>query len=133
MSDGQLTITDLALLSPAFNQASLDYEAMLEQGKISLQTQLEKSSTTDQIDVANLPESDPIVKLLQVLAYRELHIRQRISEAKRACSLASATGEDLKNIVVYSKNYCLTFPSDCCIHLIKVGQVLLKQLIMFLK
>lgn len=40
-------------------------------------------------------ESEPMVKLLQVAAYRELHLIGRINDATRANILASATGNDL--------------------------------------
>lgn len=40
-------------------------------------------------------ESEPIVKLLQIAAYRELHLIARINDATRANILASATGNDL--------------------------------------
>lgn len=40
-------------------------------------------------------ESEPIVKLLQIAAYRELHLIGRINDATRANILASATGNDL--------------------------------------
>lgn len=48
---------------------------------------------------ANL-ESDPIVKLLQTCAYRELVIRQRVNEAAKAVMLAYATGADLDHLGV---------------------------------
>lgn len=40
-------------------------------------------------------ESEPIVKLLQIAAYREMHLIARINDATRANILASATGNDL--------------------------------------
>ena len=43
-------------------------------------------------------ESDPLVKLLEVAAYRELLLRQRINQAARANLLAFATGSDLDNL-----------------------------------
>lgn len=44
-------------------------------------------------------ESDPSAKLLQVAAYRELILRQRINEAGVANMLAYAADEDLDNLV----------------------------------
>jgi len=45
-----------------------------------------------------LSDSDPAMKLLQVCAYRELNLRQRINEATRANMIAYATGSDLDNL-----------------------------------
>jgi len=43
-------------------------------------------------------ESDPAIKVLQVAAYRELLLRQRINEAARAVMPAYAIGPDLDNL-----------------------------------
>lgn len=43
-------------------------------------------------------ESDPLVKLMEVAAYRELLLRQRINQAAKANLLAFATGSDLDNL-----------------------------------
>lgn len=40
-------------------------------------------------------ESDPIAKLLQVFAYREMHLVAQINDATRGNILASSTGNDL--------------------------------------
>jgi len=45
-----------------------------------------------------LIESDPAIKILQVTAYRELLLRQRINEAARAVMLAYATQHDLDQL-----------------------------------
>lgn len=45
-----------------------------------------------------LVESDPAYKVLEVAAYRELLIRQRINDAEKAVMLAYATGSDLDNL-----------------------------------
>lgn len=45
-----------------------------------------------------LVESDPAYKILQVAAYRELVIRQRVNDAARSLMLASAIGSDLDNL-----------------------------------
>ena len=47
---------------------------------------------------AALVESDPAYKILQVAAYRELILRQRINSAARAVMLAYATDADLDQI-----------------------------------
>lgn len=43
-------------------------------------------------------ESEPLVKLLQVYAYREIVLRQRINDAARSVMLAYAAGSDLDQI-----------------------------------
>lgn len=45
-----------------------------------------------------LVESDPAYKILQVCAYRELMLRQRVNDAARAVMLAYAVGADLDNL-----------------------------------
>ena len=47
---------------------------------------------------STLFESDPAMILLEVCAYRELLLRNRINEAAKATMLAYATGSDLENI-----------------------------------
>lgn len=45
-----------------------------------------------------LVESDPAFKILEVAAYRELLIRQRVNDAARAVMLAYSGGADLENL-----------------------------------
>ena len=45
-----------------------------------------------------LVESDPAFKILQVAAYRELLLRQRVNDAAKAVMLAFASGADLDHI-----------------------------------
>ncbi len=45
-----------------------------------------------------LVESDPAYKILEVAAYREMLIRQRVNDGARAVMLATATGADLENL-----------------------------------
>lgn len=45
-----------------------------------------------------LVESDPAYKILEVAAYRELLIRQRVNDGARAVMLATSTGADLENL-----------------------------------
>jgi phage-related baseplate assembly protein len=46
-------------------------------------------------------ESDPVVKLTQAFAYRELLLRQRVNEALRAAMIASSRGADLENLAAF--------------------------------
>ena len=43
-------------------------------------------------------ESDPVVKLIEAAAYREMLLRQRVNDAARAVMLAQATGSDLDQL-----------------------------------
>jgi phage-related baseplate assembly protein len=45
-----------------------------------------------------LLESDPAYKILEVAAYRELLLRQRVNDAARGVMLATAVGTDLDNL-----------------------------------
>lgn len=48
-----------------------------------------------------LLESDPAVKLMQVFAYRELILRQRVNDAFKATLLAFAAGGDLDHLAAF--------------------------------
>ncbi|WP_320169949.1 baseplate J/gp47 family protein [Maridesulfovibrio sp.] len=43
-------------------------------------------------------ESDPIQKLLETAAAREINLRQRVNDAARGCMVATACGADLDNL-----------------------------------
>jgi phage-related baseplate assembly protein len=83
---------DLSRLpAPAVVEA-LDYEAILAAMKADL------AARAPELAPALALESEPIVKLLEVCAYRELLIRARVNDAARAVMLATATGADLDNL-----------------------------------
>lgn len=65
----------------------LDYESILENMKADLIKRDPNFSA--------FLESDPLIKLLEVCAYREFILRHRINEAASANLLAFATGSDL--------------------------------------
>ncbi|WP_429118265.1 baseplate J/gp47 family protein [Aeromonas hydrophila] len=76
----------------------LDYEALLAERKayfVSLYPADQQASVTATLTL----ESEPITKLLQENAYRELILRQRINDAAVANMLAWAKGSDLDNLV----------------------------------
>ena len=50
---------------------------------------------------ATLLESDPAIILMQVIAYREMLLRNRINEAAKANMLAYAVGGDLDNLAAF--------------------------------
>lgn len=72
----------------------LDYETILAERKATL---ISLYPTEEQAAIARTLalESEPLVKLLEENAYREVMWRQRVNEAARANMLAYATGNDL--------------------------------------
>jgi len=87
---GSFTPVDLARLAPPSAVESLSFEAILAAMKADLVAR-DASFTA-------LVESDPAFKILQVCAFREVLLRQRVNEACRAVMLAFATGADLDHI-----------------------------------
>jgi phage-related baseplate assembly protein len=60
-----------------------------------------------------LVESDPAYKILEVAAYRELIIRQRVNDAARGVMLATATGTTLDNLAAnFNVSRLLITPAD---------------------
>jgi len=58
-------------------------------------------------------ESDPVVKLIELAAYREVILRGRVNDAARAVMLAYATGSDLDQIGAnYQVERLLIDPGD---------------------
>jgi len=60
-----------------------------------------------------LLESDPAYKILEVAAYRELLLRQRVNDAARAVMLATAVGTDLDHLAAnFNVSRLLVTPAD---------------------
>jgi len=76
----------------------LDYETLLAERKAYL-ISLYPADQQQAIAATLALESEPITKLLQENAYRELILRQRINDAAVANMLAWAKGSDLDNLV----------------------------------
>lgn len=76
---------------------ALDYETILAERKAAF---LALWPADQQQDLANrlALESEPLTKLLEESAYRELVLRQRVNDAARAVLLAYAVGADLDQI-----------------------------------
>lgn len=75
----------------------LDYETILAERKarlIALHPEEEREAVAELLAL----ESEPLVKLLQENAYRELLLRQRINEAARAVMIAFANDADLDQL-----------------------------------
>lgn len=72
---------------------TIDYEVILADMKEMLIT-----SAPDLAAVLDL-ESEPAVKVLQVMAYREMLLRARVNDSVKAVHLATAGGADLDGLV----------------------------------
>ncbi len=87
---GNFTAIDLSKLPAPKVIEELSYEEIFQD---ILSDFLEKNPS-----YSTLLESDPAIILLEVCAYRELLLRNRINEAAKATMLAYATGSDLENL-----------------------------------
>ena len=74
----------------------LSYEAILAAAKADFAERMRPHLPN--IDDILALESDPVVKLIEAHAYRELLIRARINDAARAHLLAFAAGSDLDQL-----------------------------------
>lgn len=75
----------------------LDYESVLSERKTTLLSLCDESQRDAVARTLQL-ESEPLTKLLEESAYREIIWRQRVNKAARANMLAYATGSDLDNL-----------------------------------
>ncbi|WP_099061760.1 baseplate assembly protein [Serratia sp. BW106] len=75
----------------------LDYETLLAERKVTL-ISLYPADQQEAIARTLALESEPIVKLLQENAYREVLLRQRVNEAAQAVMLGYAAGSDLDQL-----------------------------------
>ncbi|MGV8924816.1 MAG: baseplate assembly protein [Ewingella sp.] len=75
----------------------IDYEVMLAERKATL-VSLYPAEQQAAIARTLTLESEPIVKLLQENAYREVILRQRVNEAAQAVMVAYAVGADLDQL-----------------------------------
>lgn len=96
---------DLSLAAPPEVVETLDYEEILAAMIADLQS---RDATFNA-----LVESDPAYKLLEVCAYRELLIRQRVNDAARSVMLAYAGGTDLDHLAaLYGVQRLVVDPGD---------------------
>ncbi|WP_040728213.1 baseplate J/gp47 family protein [Thiomicrorhabdus sp. Kp2] len=87
---GEFTAVDLSKLPAPSVVESLSFEQIFAEMLDDIQ---QRSST-----FTALVESDPVYKVLEVAAYRELLIRQRVNEASKAVMLAYSSDSDLDNL-----------------------------------
>ena len=87
------TLSDLASLPTPAVIEPLSFETIFSE----LQTEFQSRYP----DYSALLASDPAVKLLEVAAYREVLLRNRINAAAKASLLAFATGNDLDHLAAF--------------------------------
>lgn len=106
------TPIDLSRL-PAPNVVEpLDYESILAERKAALVSAF-PADQQETIAARLALESDPLAKLLQENAYRELVWRQRVNEAALATMLAFAKGNDLEHIAArFNVERLVIIPAD---------------------
>ena len=83
------TVQDLSALPPPAVVETLDYEAILAAHRADLVARHPEAAAVIAL------ESEPLTKLLEAHAYRELLYRQRVNDAARRHLLAFASGADL--------------------------------------
>ena len=86
------TVLDTSALPSPVVVEVLDFEAIVAAIKADLLVRYPEAATV--LDL----ESEPLVKLLESFAYREMLFRARVNDAARAHLLAYATGTDLDHL-----------------------------------
>ncbi|EOG3619351.1 baseplate J/gp47 family protein [Pseudomonas putida] len=81
---------DLSLLPPPDVVETLEFETLYQEVLGIFRAHMGDQWTA-------VLESDPVVKLMEVMAYRELMVRARVNAAAKASLLAYAKGADLDN------------------------------------
>ena len=87
------TLSDLASLPTPAVIETLSFETIFSELQAEFQSRYP--------DYSALLASDPAVKLLEVAAYREVLLRNRINTAAKASLLAFATGSDLDHLAAF--------------------------------
>ncbi|EKN3347463.1 baseplate assembly protein [Yersinia ruckeri] len=90
----------------------LDYESILSERKATLLSLCDERQRAAVARTLQL-ESEPLTKLLEESAYREVMWRQRVNEAARANMLAYSTGADLDQLGAnYTVSRLVIVPAD---------------------
>jgi phage-related baseplate assembly protein len=107
-----MPIVDLSQLPAPDVVEQLDYESILTERKATL-VSLFPAEQQEAVARTLALESEPLTKFLEENAYREVIWRQRVNEAARAVTLASAAGADLDVIAANTNTARLTItPAD---------------------
>ncbi len=80
---------------------TISFEAIVEESKARLVALLRDDDATaaDALEQTLRLKSEPLVKLLEIFAWREVLLRQRVNDAAKAVTIAYAVGSDLDNLV----------------------------------
>lgn len=78
----------------------LNYETILNEIKTSFLTLFTDEAKKSELEKTLQIESEPLLKLMQNSAYRELKLRQRINDGIKATMIALAQGSDLDNLAI---------------------------------
>ena len=93
-------LIDLSKLPAPQLIEELDYEKILTEMRTKLRELLPEWTGYEL-------ESDPANKVLEVAAYREMLLRQRVNEAARGVLVAFAQGSDLDHLAAFYPEKCL--------------------------
>lgn len=105
MSAAGFSQIDLSRLAPPVVIETLDFETILGAMLSDLRGRDPAFSA--------ITEADPAYKILEISAYRELLIRQRINDAARSVMIAYATGTDLDHVAAnYGVSRLVIRPAD---------------------
>ena len=102
-----MATVDLSELPPPEIIATLDYETILSEVKAVIIAAYPEDMQPA-IAAAMALESEPLNVIAQVIAYRELMLRQVINDGAAACMLSHATGGDLDNLAANNDTERLT-------------------------
>lgn len=98
---------DLSELPPPEVIATLDYEVILSDVKAQMVSAYPEDQQ-DAIAAAMELESEPLNVIAQVIAYRELLLRQLVNDGAAACMLSHAVSTDLDNLAANNNTERLT-------------------------
>ncbi|MEI7063998.1 baseplate J/gp47 family protein [Dickeya chrysanthemi] len=85
----------------------LDFEVILQEVKAVMITAFPGAQQAS-VTAALALESEPLTVIAQVIAYREMMLRQRINEGAEACLLSHAVSSDLDNLAANLNTQRLT-------------------------
>lgn len=107
-----MSVIDLSQLPPPDFVEVIDYETILAERKARFLLLCPKDERAEFAATLAM-ESEPITRILQENAYREVLLRQRINDTGRAKMLAYAKGKDLEHIAAERQIRRLTIiPED---------------------
>jgi phage-related baseplate assembly protein len=107
-----MSVIDLSQLPAPDIVTVPDFETVLAARKAAYLA-LFPANERDSVAATLALESEPVVKLLQENAYREILLLQRINEAAQACMVAYALGNDLDQLAAnYNVERLTVTPAD---------------------